>query len=158
LEGASSNKKRKVSTSPQEVTRNGNINADSALLSQSNNTHSSSNQSNDINEIVVSGAGSAEFNGTYKRESDQNPRSYGHFPIFVMRKQESSENFAIYEEFDHWWIGKYMKRSYPGTNECYHSKYRSMSRSNINEKLPLSLWMSRGGKAPPPKLQMINGD
>ena len=156
LDVVSSNKKRKVSTSPQ-----GNNNTTSAGQqnnTQSNTTHSSSNQSNDVNEIVVSGAGSAEFNGTYKKESDHNLRSYGHFPIFVMRKQESSEKFGIYQEFDHWWIGKWKKQSYPSPIEYYSSCYRSMSRSNVNEKLPPSLWMNRGGKAPPPKLQMINGD
>ena len=115
---------------------------------------------NDVNEIVVSGAGAAEFNGTYKRvPNGRNPRSDGVFPIFVMNKPgEKPEKFAIYQEIDYWWIGQWMKMSYPGTHECYQSYYRSMSRSNANEKLPPSLWMNRGGKAPPPKLQMINGD
>jgi len=99
----------------------------------------------------VSGAGSAEYNGTYKRVPNATSGLGGHFPIFVMRKPgEKPEKFAIYQAMDHWWIGKWMKRSYPGTNECYHEYYRSMSRSNVNEKLPPSLWMNRGGKAPPP--------
>ena len=101
-----------------------------AQLSQSNNTHSSSNQANDVNEIIVSGAGSAEFNGTYKRVPNRrNPRSDGFFPIFVMNKPgEKPEKFAIYhyQEIDHWWIGAWMKRSYPCTNKCYQSYYRSM--------------------------------
>ena len=100
-----------------------------------------------VNEIVVEGAGTTEFNGIYKRDGERNG-----FPSFVKRGrwQGGVEKFVISTQYGRSW-----HISIPSFGSRYYSSTPTDPKGYQAEDTPPETgWLTFAGKGPAPTLSL----
>ena len=141
-ESGNKNKKRKASASPQ---------GDASLTQQGNQSSNENTDEtvptsiDDVKSIIVSGCGTAEANGTYKR--------YGAFrdsPCFIKvgQFQGKTVQYELKRPDDYWYIGVFSDAGISGGSKTF---YRSMNRTFSDEPPPTSWMVVYAGEYPAPQ-------